>query len=55
MGLERALMLRKAIPDIRYLRARDPRIAAQMLTLEPWRHVSPLPPARRDISVVVAT
>lgn len=54
MGLERALMLRKAIPDIRYLRARDPRIAEQMLTLDPWQHVSPLPSARRDISVVVA-
>ncbi|WP_131103663.1 hypothetical protein [Ornithinimicrobium sufpigmenti] len=53
LGLERALMLRKSIPDIRYLRARDPRIAVQMLTLEPWQHVSPLPPARRDISVVV--
>ena len=54
MGLERALMLRKSIPDIRYLRAEDPRIAAQMLTLEPWQHVSLLPPARRDISVVLA-
>ncbi|MBW1640082.1 hypothetical protein G3H63_13520 [Microbacterium resistens] len=53
MGLERALMLRKSIPDIRYLRATDPRIAAQMLTLEPWRHVSPLPATRRDLSVVV--
>lgn len=53
MGLERALMLRKSIPDIRYLRARDPRIATQMRTLDPWQHVSPLPPARRDISVVV--
>jgi phenylalanyl-tRNA synthetase alpha chain len=54
MGLERALMLRKGIPDIRYLRAGDPRIATQMLTLEPWQHVSPLPAARRDISVVLA-
>ncbi|WGP06214.1 hypothetical protein QFE97_00275 [Bacillus subtilis] len=53
MGLERALMLRKTIPDIRYLRAHDPRIAAQMLTLAPWEHVSPLPPTRRDISIVV--
>ncbi|MFC4140237.1 MULTISPECIES: hypothetical protein [unclassified Microbacterium] len=53
MGLERALMLRKGIPDIRYLRASDPRIATQMLDLEPWQHVSPLPAARRDISVVV--
>lgn len=47
-------MLRKSIPDIRYLRASDPRIAAQMQHLDPWQHVSPLPPARRDISVVVA-
>lgn len=53
MGLERALMLRKAIPDIRYLRAEDPRISSQMLTLAPWQHVSPLPAARRDISVVL--
>jgi len=54
MGLERALMLRKGIPDIRYLRAEDPRIASQMLTLEPWQHVSALPAVRRDISVVLA-
>lgn len=53
MGLERALMLRKGIPDIRCLRAQDPRIAAQMLTLEPWQEVSLLPAARRDISVVL--
>ncbi|GAA3849052.1 hypothetical protein KACC15558_30590 [Brevibacterium ammoniilyticum] len=53
MGLERALMLRKGIPDIRYLRAEDPRIATQMLNLDPWQHVSLLPAARRDISVVV--
>lgn len=52
MGLERALMLRKSVPDIRYLRANDPRIASQMLTLEPWQHVSALPSSRRDISVV---
>lgn len=55
MGIERALMLRKGIPDIRYLRADDPRIASQMLTLDPWQHVSPLPASRRDISVVLAT
>jgi phenylalanyl-tRNA synthetase alpha chain len=52
MGLDRALMLRKGIPDIRYLRAEDPRIATQMLSLDPWQHVSPLPATRRDISVV---
>ncbi len=53
MGLDRALMLRKSIPDIRYLRSSEPRIAAQMLDLEPWQHVSLLPGTRRDISVVL--
>lgn len=53
MGLDRALMLRKGIPDIRLLRARDQRIASQMLNLEPWQPVSLLPPIRRDISIVV--
>jgi phenylalanyl-tRNA synthetase alpha chain len=53
MGLDRALMLRKGVPDIRLLRATDPRIAAQMQDLGPWRPVSMLPPARRDLSIVV--
>ncbi|WP_166997021.1 hypothetical protein [Paramicrobacterium fandaimingii] len=53
MGLDRALMLRKGIDDIRLLRAEDPRIAEQMRDLEPWRPVSSLPPIRRDLSVVV--
>jgi phenylalanyl-tRNA synthetase alpha chain len=55
MGLDRALMLRKGLPDIRLLRAREPRIAEQMLDLAPWRPVSALPAVRRDLSVVVAT
>lgn len=50
---ERALMLRKGIPGICYLRAEDPRISTQMLTQDPWQHVSPLPAARRDNSVAV--
>ncbi len=53
MGLDRALMLRKGIPDIRLLRARDERVGSQMLDLEPWRPVSLLPLTRRDISIVV--
>ena len=53
MGLDRALMLRKGIPDIRYLRAAEPRIAAQMQDLDTWRPVSMLPAITRDISVVV--
>jgi phenylalanyl-tRNA synthetase alpha chain len=54
MGLDRALMLRKGIPDIRLLRARDERIKSQMLDLKPWQPVSLLPSIRRDISIVVA-
>ncbi|WP_369134203.1 hypothetical protein [Modestobacter sp. I12A-02662] len=53
MGLDRALMLRKGIDDIRVLRSPEPRIAAQLLDLAPWRPVSSQPPVRRDLSVVV--
>ncbi|HEX8903694.1 MAG TPA: hypothetical protein VF771_02490, partial [Longimicrobiaceae bacterium] len=53
LGLDRLLMLVKGIPDIRLLRAQDPRIAAQMLDLEPYRPVSHQPPVRRDLSVAV--
>ena len=54
MGLDRAVMLRKRLPDIRLLRGSDPRIAGQMLDLAPWRPVSQQPPARRDLSLVLA-
>ncbi|SFP77069.1 phenylalanyl-tRNA synthetase alpha chain [Geodermatophilus dictyosporus] len=52
MGLDRALMLRKGIDDIRLLRSTEPRIAAQLLDLRPWRPVSAQPPVRRDLSIV---
>lgn len=54
MGLDRVLMLRTGVPDIRLLRSTDPRVSAQMLDLAPYRPVSDLPPARRDVSVAVA-
>jgi phenylalanyl-tRNA synthetase alpha chain len=54
MGLDRALMLRKNIPDIRLLRSDEPRVAEQMTDLSPYRAVSTMPPARRDLSVAVA-
>ncbi len=54
LGLDRALMLRKGIPDIRLLRSTDPRVARQMLDLEPYRRVSAMPPTRRDLSIAVA-
>jgi phenylalanyl-tRNA synthetase alpha chain len=52
MGLDRALMLRKGIDDIRVLRSTEPRIAAQLLDLAPWRPVSVQPSVRRDLSIV---
>jgi phenylalanyl-tRNA synthetase alpha chain len=53
-GLDRLLMLRKGIDDIRLLRSPDPRVAAQMLDLEPYRPVSWMPPITRDLSLAVA-
>src|SRR5690606_13285616 len=49
----RLLMLRKGIDDIRLLRATDPRIAGQMLDLEPYQPVSTMPAVRRDLSIAV--
>ena len=54
MGLDRLLMLRKGIPDIRLLRSADPRVAGQMTDLEPYRPVSYLPAVTRDLSVAIS-
>lgn len=53
MGLDRALMLRKGIDDIRLLRASEPRIQQQMADLTRWIPVSALPAISRDISIVI--
>ena len=53
MGLDRMLMLRKGIPDIRLLRSADARVATQMNDLEPYRPVSDLPALTRDLSVAI--
>lgn len=53
LGLDRLLMLRKGVPDIRLLRTPDGRVADQMLDLGPYRPVSSLPAVRRDVSVAV--
>jgi phenylalanyl-tRNA synthetase alpha chain len=53
LGLDRILMLRKGIPDIRLLRSDDPRVAGQLLDLAPYRVVSTHPPVVRDLSVAV--
>ena len=53
VGLDRLVMLRKGIGDIRLLRSADPRVAGQLRDLAPYRPVSALPAARRDVSVAV--
>jgi phenylalanyl-tRNA synthetase alpha chain len=53
LGLDRLLMLRKGIPDIRLLRSADPRVANQMPDLDCYRPVSAMPAVRRDLSIAV--
>ncbi len=55
MGLDRLVMTMKGIPDIRYLRSTNPKIAAQMTNLEPYREVSNQPSIKRDMSYSVPT
>lgn len=54
LGLDRMLMLRKGIPDIRLLRSADQRVRSQMTSLAPYQPVSAMPAVRRDLSVAVA-
>ncbi|MEO0602917.1 MAG: hypothetical protein AAF211_15865 [Myxococcota bacterium] len=53
LGLDRLLMLRKAIDDIRLLRSSDPRVAEQMYDLAPYCPVSVMPATVRDLSLVL--
>jgi phenylalanyl-tRNA synthetase alpha chain len=53
LGLDRLLMLRKGIDDIRLLRSADPRVAAQLSDLAAYVPVSAMPAARRDLSIAV--
>ena len=55
LGLDRALMLRKGIRDIRLLRSENPDIQAQLLDLHPYRPVSVMPEVRRDLSLVLGS
>lgn len=54
LGLDRLVMLVKGIDDIRLLRSTDPRVAAQLRDLSPYRPVSAMPPTHRDLSLAVA-
>ncbi len=53
LGIDRLLMLRKGIADIRLLRAADPRVASQMQDLSLYRPVSNRPAIVRDLSIAV--
>lgn len=53
LGLDRLLMLRKNIPDIRLLRHDDSRIREQMNDLLPYQPVSMMPAIERDLSICV--
>lgn len=54
LGLDRLLMLRKGMDDIRLIRATDPRVANQMLDLDAYQPVSCMPAVVRDLSIAVA-
>jgi phenylalanyl-tRNA synthetase alpha chain len=54
LGLDRLLMLRKGVADIRLLRSADPRVAGQMRDLALYRPVSNRPAITRDLSIAVA-
>lgn len=53
LGLDRLVMLRKGISDIRLLRSDDPRVASQLTDLAFYRAVSAQPAAWRDLSVAM--
>ena len=53
LGLDRILMLRKGIADIRVLRSTDARVASQMRDLGLYRPVSNRPAIARDLSIAV--
>lgn len=52
-GLDRMVMVRKRLPDIRLLRDPLPGISGQMTTLDPWQPVSRQPAAVREISLAM--
>ncbi|MEK7585902.1 MAG: hypothetical protein AAB477_01550 [Patescibacteria group bacterium] len=53
MGLERLIMARKNLPDIRLIRSIDPRVVRQMTNMEKFKDVSDQPAISRDMSYVV--
>lgn len=53
MGVERLVMARKDLPDIRLIRSTDPRVISQMTNLDPFVSVSDQPALNRDMSFCI--
>lgn len=53
LGMDRLLMIRKSMSDIRLVASENPKIAEQMLDLEPYKEVSSMPSVKRDLSIVL--
>ena len=54
MGIERLIMARKNLPDIRLIRSVDPRVIRQMTNMEKFINVSNQPAMSRDMSYCVS-
>jgi len=54
MGIERLIMARKSLPDIRLIRSVDPRIIKQMTNIDRYKSVSDQPAMTRDMSYTVS-
>jgi phenylalanyl-tRNA synthetase alpha chain len=54
LGLDRLLMIRKGIDDIRLIRHSDPRVQSQMQDLAAYKPVSMMPAIERDLSLVTS-
>lgn len=53
MGIERLIMARKKLPDIRLIRSKDPRVVKQMTNMDVFKKVSDQPAMSRDMSYCV--
>ena len=54
MGVERLIMARKNLPDIRLIRSIDLRVTKQMMNMEKFKNVSDKPAISRDMSYCVS-
>lgn len=54
MGVERLIMARKNLPDIRLIRSTDQRVIRQMTNMEKFKNVSDQPAIARDMSYCVS-